>query len=168
MNANHLLSRVSIGARIAAGFSLILLCTAALSFFAVDRVTGIGSTVQELVESGEADSALGQVQAALATANQTVERFARTRNQGDHAVAKKALVALEKAVASSEPRFSTNQTLASGHKGIKEGLGEYRVSFDTVASALQELQSAAAKTESLGASLGISPRRRHQQDRAGA
>jgi hypothetical protein len=76
MNANHLLSRVSIGARIAAGFSLILLCTAALSFFAVDRVTGIGSTVQELVESGEADSALGQVQAALATANQTVERFA--------------------------------------------------------------------------------------------
>jgi methyl-accepting chemotaxis protein len=155
MNVTRLFSRLSIGARIAAGFSLILLFIAALSLFALDRVTAIGSTVQELVDSGDADSALGQVQAALASANQAVERFARTRNQGDQEIANKALATLDKTVASTEARFSDNPAIAPGHKAIKDGLGEYRGSFETVAAALQGLQAAATKTEAIGANLGM-------------
>jgi methyl-accepting chemotaxis protein len=150
-----LLSRVAVGTRITAGFGVILIFVAAISLFALQRVDGIGDTVDELVRSGTADSAMADVRAALVGADRAVEHFLRTRSNEDHEAAKRALVSLEASLAAADKHAATTKLLAGGIGPIKDGIASYRRSFDTLAGLMEQLAAGVTKTESVGAKIGL-------------
>jgi methyl-accepting chemotaxis protein len=150
------LSRMNVATRISGGFGLILLFVAAITAFALQRVDVIGQTVDGLVHSGAADSAMADVRASLVIADRAAEHFLRTRNNEDNDAAKRALTGLESSLVAAETHVGSTSLIANGIGPIRAGIAAYRRSFESLAGLVEQLAATAAKTEALGAKVSLS------------
>ena len=155
MTLSLLLSRIGIRPRIFGGFALVLACLSILAVFAVTRLGEIGGTVGDLVTSADGDAGMARVHAALLSANGAVEKFIRTRNLGDRDTATKAIENFGQVFGQIDQQFGRLPAISGGRGVLVEALDTYKSSFGAVASAVDHLRAAGAKSEALGGAAGL-------------
>ena len=150
-----LLSRLTIRPRIFGGFAIVLAFLIFLAAFALNQASEIGGTVGSLVASADGDAGMARVHTSLLVANGTVERFIRTRNVGDRSDAAKALDVFSATLDEVNARFGRLPAIMAAQSGLKSSLLAYRSAFDALSVAIDRLRNATAKTETIGAELGL-------------
>ena len=105
MNLSRVLSCINIRPRVFGGFALILGLLVLLAGFVMVQVAEIGGSIDELVVSADADSAMSRVNAAMLGSNGAVEKFIRTWNVGDKNAAAQAIDAVAQLTGEVDRKF---------------------------------------------------------------
>jgi methyl-accepting chemotaxis protein len=155
MKLSLMLSWIGVRPRVFGGFALVLSLLVLLAGFAMVQVGQIGGTVNELVTSAAGDAGMSQVRAALLGANGAVEKFIRTWNVGDKAVATKAIEGVGQQADQIDRQFGKLTAIAEGIGPVKTSLETYRSSFAAAAEAVDRLRAATTKADAHGAAAGL-------------
>ena len=155
MNLSRVLSCINIRPRVFGGFALILGLLVLLAGFVMVQVAEIGGSIDELVVSADADSAMSRVNAAMLGSNGAVEKFIRTWNVGDKNAAAQAIDAVAQLTGEVDRKFEHVQAIASGSGALKTAVENYRATFAAAADAVDRLRAATVKTEAQGAAAAL-------------